>query len=165
MDRENNTQSPDLKITLNSSLFVLDDAERATEKLRDKTDLRVAVGVEPYYSEGGPFPPDVILNILYTLVPLGDLYAGIVSSMLSDAVKAALLRRGSGQSKVTFSMSKVDEEGRVLHAVVGRTSDPEIIKELIRQVSEDESGPTFEELFRQVYGENESDDPNAAEPH
>lgn len=157
MDRENNTRPPDLDIKLNSSLFVLDDAERATQRLRDETDLRVEVGVEPYYSEGSPIPPDIILSILYTLVPLGDLYAGIISSMLSDALKAALLRQGRGESNVTFSMRKVDKEGRVLHTFVGRTRDPEIIKELIRKVSEDESGPTLEDLFRQLSEENEGE--------
>ena len=150
-------QPPDLNITLNSSLFVPDDAEMTTERLREETDLRVEVGVEPYYSEGSPLPPDVILNILYTLVPLGDLYAGVISSMLSDAVKAALLRQGRGESNVTFTLRKVDEEGHVLHAVAGRTQDPEIIKELIRKVSEDESGPTLDELFRQLAEENDSE--------
>ncbi len=131
-------QVPDISIDLNSDTFVPADSQELAARLRAETDLRVRSDVAAYAGvEGGPLPPDVVLYVLYTLFPLRDIYAGMLSSILWDTAKAAFSRQGRGDSEATFSVLKVDEEGRILREVRGQTSDPEIIKELIRQAGEE----------------------------
>jgi len=85
----------------------------------------------------------LIVTILYTLFPLGDLYAGLLSSMLWDAAKTAHARLGREGSQATFYVHKVDKEGRILKAVGGQTRDPEIIKDLIRRADEEGEDDNF----------------------
>lgn len=134
-------QVPDISIDLNSDTFVLADSQELAEHLRSETDLQVNSDVAAYSGvEGGPLPPDVAIYILYTLAPLADVYANVLSSALWDAAKAAFARQGRGDSEATFSVLKVDEEGRILREVRGQTSDSEIIKDLIHQASEEDEG-------------------------
>ena len=108
------------------------------ESLRDKTDLRVQSGLFDHHAEGDPFPPDVIVSILYTLFPLQEIYAGVLAEMLWDKVKVKVARTGvQGHSEATFMVLKVDEDGRTLKKVGGWTSDPEIIKDMIRRADEE----------------------------
>jgi hypothetical protein len=107
--------------------------------LRAETDLRVQSEVAAFTGvEGGPPPPDVVIWILYTLLPLRDIYAGMLSSIIWDATKPAFSRQGKEVSEATFSLVKTNEEGHVLGEVSGKTSDPEMIKELIRRMSDED---------------------------
>jgi len=107
------------------------------ERLRSESDLRIESDVVAYgYIEGGLIPPDVAINLLYSLVPLADIYANMLASALYDILKAAASRQGRAHSEATFYVASVDEEGRVLREVSGRTGDREIIKDLIQQVGE-----------------------------
>ena len=138
--RKYTPQDSDITIDLTSGFFVTDDSQELAQSLRAATDLRVESGLFDYYSEGDPFPPEVILSILYTLFPLKEVYAGVLSSMLWDKAKAVHARRQSGRSEAHFRVRKVDEDGRTLKEVGGVTSDPEIIKGTIRWA--DEEGET-----------------------
>jgi hypothetical protein len=129
----------DITIDLNSGVFVTEDSQELAESLRADTDLRVESGLFDYYSEGDPFPPEVILAILYTLFPLKDIYANVLASMVWDKVKAARTRIPGMRSEAVFVVRKVDDNGRKIRDVRGFTNDPEIIKELIRRA--DEEGP------------------------
>jgi hypothetical protein len=133
-------QVPDISIDLNSDTFVPADGQELGARLRAETDLLVQSEVVGYaIVEGGPPPPDVVIYIIYTLAPLAkDIYVNLLSSALWDTVKGAFERQGKADSEATFSVLKVDEEGRILREVTGRTSDPEIIKDLIRQASEED---------------------------
>ncbi len=91
--RQYTPQDSDITIDLRSCLFVTKDSQELAESLRDVTDLRVESGLFSYYSEGDPFPPEVVVGILYTLFPLQDIYAGMLSAMLWDLARAALARR------------------------------------------------------------------------
>ena len=130
-------QTPDLRIQLNSGWYGPADSQELAERLRADTELRVESDLFDYYSEGDPFTPEVILSIVYTLLLLQDIYANVLSSMLWEAAKAANERLGRGGSRVTFFVRKVDEDGRVLKEVRGLTTDPEIIKDMIRRADED----------------------------
>lgn len=112
------------------------DSQELAERLRADTELRVESDLFDYYSEGDPFTPEVILSIVYTLLLLQDIYANVLSSMLWEAAKAANERLGRGGSRATFFVRKVDEDGRVLKEVRGLTTDPEIIKDMIRRADE-----------------------------
>jgi hypothetical protein len=140
-------RAPDIKIDLNSGGFAPVDSQELVGRVRAETGLRVEGDLFDYYSEGSAFPPEVILNIVYTLFPLGDLYAAMLSSMLWDAAKAAHSRHGRGDSEATFVVRKVDQDGRILKAVGGRTSDPEIIKDLIRRADEEGEDDNFHYPF------------------
>jgi len=133
-------QGADISIDLNSDTFIPADSQELAERLRAETDLRVQIDVTAYASvEGFPLPPDVALYILYTLTPLvADVYLNVLSSALWDAIKAAFSRQGKVDSDVTFSIVSMGEDGNVLREVRGQTSDPEIIKDLIRQAREDD---------------------------
>ena len=133
-------QGADISIDLNSDTFIPADSQELAERLRAETDLRVQIDVTAYASvEGFPLPPDVVLYILYTLTPLvADVYLNVLSSALWDAIKAAFSRQGKVDSDVTFSIVSMGEDGNVLREVRGQTSDPEIIKDLIRQAREDD---------------------------
>jgi hypothetical protein len=135
--RKYTPQDSDITVDLISGLFVTEDSQELAESLRAKTDLQVESGLFDYYSEGDPFPPEVILGILYTLFPLKDIYAGVLSSMLWEKAKEAHARHQGGRSKATFLVRKVDEDGRTLKEVGGVTSDPEIIKDMIRRANEE----------------------------
>ncbi len=136
--RKYTPQDADIIVDLRSDLFVTEDSQELADSLRAETDLRVESGFFDYYSEGSPLPaPEVILGILYTLFPLQDIYAGVLSSVIWDKVKAARARVQGGRSEATFLVCKVDEDGRTLKAVRGVTSDPEIIKDMIRRVDEE----------------------------
>jgi hypothetical protein len=135
---EHDIEPPEIRVYLNIDSFDLSDSQDLGDRLRSELDLRVesavvAATVEP----GFPLPPDVVIKMLYTLVPLADIYANVLATYIYDTLRAACSRRGRGDSEATFLVSKVDEEGRTLRKVRGRTSDPEIIKDLIRQVGED----------------------------
>jgi hypothetical protein len=92
-------------------------------------------------SEGAPqLPPDVVLSILYTLLPLRDIYADLLAAILWDGVKAAFSRRGRRDSTAVFVMCKVDEDGRILKSVRGETTNPRLIKHLIDRLGEQDEG-------------------------
>jgi hypothetical protein len=133
-------QDSEITVDLNSGVFVTEDSQKLAESLRAETDLRVESGLFDYYSEGDPFPPEVILSILYTLFPLEEIYAGVLSSMLWDKAKAAHARLRGGRSEAYFVVRKVDEDRRTLKEVRGVTSDPEIIKDMISRA--DQEGET-----------------------
>ncbi len=135
--RKYTPQDADIIVDLNSGMFTTADSQELAESLRAETDLRVESGLFDYYSEGAPFLPEVILGILYTLFPLQDIYAGMLSSMLWDKAKAAHTRLQGERSKASFVVRKLDEEGRTLKEVRGVTSDPEIIKDMIRRADEE----------------------------
>ena len=135
--RQYTPQDADITVDLRSGVFVTEDSQELAESLRAETDLRVESGLFDYYSEGTPFPPDAILGILYTLFPLQDIYAGVLSSMLWDKAKAALAKRQGGRSNASFVVRKLDEDGRTLKEVRGVTNDPEIIKDMIRRADEE----------------------------
>ena len=131
---------PDVRIDLNSDTFGLADKDEVAERLRAGTDLRVESEVAAYAGvEGGPAPPDLAIYILYTLVPVADIYANVLATVLVDAVKTAFSRQGKSASQATYSLLKVDEEGRILRDFRVETDDPELIRDLIRQMSEEEA--------------------------
>jgi hypothetical protein len=141
--RQYTPQDSDITIDLRSGLFVTKDSQELAESLRDVTDLRVESGLFSYNSEGDPFPPEVVVGILYTLFPLQDIYAGVLSAMLWDLARAALARRQGGRTKASFMVRKVDENGRTIKQVRGVTSDPEIIKDMICRADEEGENDHF----------------------
>jgi hypothetical protein len=133
-------QGADISIDLNVDTFIPADSQELAERLRAETDLRVQSEVVGYtYIEGFPPPPDVVLYFVDTLTPLVvDVYLNVLASAIWDAMKATLSRQGKVGSEATFSAIKRDKDGNILLEVSGQTSDPEIIKDLIRQASEDD---------------------------
>lgn len=128
----------DVRIDLNSDTFIPADKDELAEQLRAETGLRIESDVAAYAGvEGGPLPPDVALYILHTLFPLADVYANVLASVIVDKVKSAFGRQGKTGTQATFSVMKLDDEGRILREVRGETDDPEIIKDLIRQANEE----------------------------
>jgi hypothetical protein len=131
----------DITVDLNSGIFSAEDGPELAERLRAETDLRVESGLFDYYSEGDPFPPEVILAILYTLFPLKESYANVLSEVLLGKARAARARMRARipgmRSGVVFLVRKVDQDGRKIRDVRGYTNDPEIIKELIRLAGEE----------------------------
>jgi hypothetical protein len=137
-------QDADIYIGLNFDTFTLPDSQELGEQLRAETDLRIKSGTwAASTAPGGAPPPDVLIYLLYTIAPLlTDVYLNVLSSALWDAMKAAFSRRTErgwrGESEAAFSIVKMDEEGRQLRRVEGQTSDPEIIRDLVRQALEDD---------------------------
>ena len=83
----------DVRIDLNSDTFIPDDKDELAKQLRAETDLRIETDVPAYAGvEGGPLPPDVMIYILHTLIPVADIYASVLASAIWDRVKAALAR-------------------------------------------------------------------------
>lgn len=129
----------DIRIDLNSDTFIPADKDELTEQLSTETDLRIESDVAAYAGvEGGPPPPDVMLYILHSLIPVADIYANVLASAIWDRVKAALLRQGRDEPGVTFNLVETDEDGNIRRELRGETRDPEAIKELIRQFGKDQ---------------------------
>jgi hypothetical protein len=123
------------------------------ERLQSESDLRIESEVVAYgVIEGDLLPPDVAINLLYTLVPLADIYASMVASALYDMLKAAASRQGRPRMEATFYVATVDEEGRILREVRGQTDDREIIKDLIQQVGGDPPAPSERPWWRRMFG-------------
>jgi hypothetical protein len=141
--RKYTPQDSDITVDLISGLFATEDSQELAESLRAETDLRVESGLFTFYSEGSPFIPEVIVGILYTLFPLQDIYASVLAAMLWDKVKAAHARSRGERSRASFVVRKVDEDGRILKEVAGVTSDPEIIKDMIRRADEEGENDYF----------------------
>ena len=145
--RKYTPQDSDITVDLSSSLFVTEDSQELAESLRAETDLRVESGLFDFYSEGDPFPPEVVIGILYTLFPLKEIYANVLASMLWEKAKegrARLRARHQGvRSEASFMVRKVDEDGRTLKVVRGRTDDPEIIKDMIRRADDEGENDHF----------------------
>jgi hypothetical protein len=133
-------QDADLYIGLNSDTFAISDGQELGEQLRAETDLRIKSGTwAAATAPGGAPPPDVLIYLLYTIAPLlTDVYLNVLSSALWDAMSAAFFRQRKEDSEATFSIVKMDDMGRTLRTVRGRTDDREIIKDLIRQALEDD---------------------------
>jgi hypothetical protein len=132
-------KAPDIKIELNSGWYGRADSQELAERLRTEMALRIESDLFDHYSEGAQVAaPEVILSILYTLLPLREIYVNILSSMLWEAAKSANERHGRGSSRARFVVRKVDEDGRTItiKEVSGLTTDPEIIKDLIRRADE-----------------------------
>jgi hypothetical protein len=127
------SQDMDVRIDLNSDTFIPADKDELAEQLSTETDLRIESDVAAYAGiEGGPLPPDVAIYILYTLVPVADIYANVLASAIWDRVRSAFVRQGKDPSGVTFSMVEMDDDGNLRREIRGETADPEAIKELIR---------------------------------
>ena len=128
----------DIKIDLNSDTFTPADKDELVEQLRTETDLRIESDVAAYAGvEGGPLPPDVALYFLHTLIPVADMYANVLASVIWDRVKSALARQGKDESGVTFSLVETDDDGSIRRELSGETRNSEAIKELIRQFGRD----------------------------
>lgn len=124
----------DVRIDLNSDTFTPTDKDELAEQLSTETDLRIESDVAAYAGVAGePPPPDVMLYILHSLIPVADIYANVLASAIWDRVKAALERQGKDDSGVTFSLVEMDDDGNMRRKISGETRDPEAIKELIRQ--------------------------------
>jgi len=129
----------DIRIDLNSDTFIPADKDELAEQLSTETDLRIESDVAAYAGvEGGPLPPDVALYILHSLFPIADVYANVLASVIADKVKSAFGRQGKIGTQATFSVMKLDDEGRILREVRGETDDPEIIKDLIQQANKED---------------------------
>lgn len=142
--RKYTPRDSDITVDLHSSLFVTEDSQELAESLLAETDLRVESGLFDYYSEGDPAPPWMVIEIIYALFPLQEIYANLLASMLWDKAKAVLKSgRMGGRSEASFLVRKVDEDGRTLKEVRGVTSDPEIIKDMIRRADEEGEYDSF----------------------
>jgi hypothetical protein len=133
-------QDADIYIGFNFDTFPLPDSQELGEQLSTETDLRIKSDTWiASTAPGGPPPTDVLIYLLYTVAPLlTDVYLNVLSSALWDAMKVTLLRQRKEDSEATFSIVKMDDKGQTLRTVRGRTSDPEIIKDLVRQALEDD---------------------------
>lgn len=129
-------QDSQITIDLLSGLYDAEDSQELQERLRSETNLRVDGGLFTFYSEGSPVIPDVVVQILYTLFPLQDVYTNLLAAMIWDKVKAVSTGIRRGGTKVSFVFEKVDEDGRSLKRVMGQTDNPELIKDMIRRASE-----------------------------
>jgi hypothetical protein len=134
----------DVNVHLNGHRFVPSDSQDLNARLRAEVGLQglqVESDVWELRSEGAPvLPPDVLVYILYTVLPLREIYVNLLSAVLWDFTKAAFSRHGRGDSTAIVTVCKVDEDSRILKLVRVQTSDPETIKDLIRQLGEEDEG-------------------------
>lgn len=95
-------QDSQINIDLLGSLYDAEDSQELKERLRAETDLRVDGGLFTFYSEGSPVIPEVVVEILYTLFPLQDVYTNLLASTIWDKVKAVHAGFRGGGTKATF---------------------------------------------------------------
>jgi hypothetical protein len=136
----------DIIVRFNGDLFTWSDSEVLRERLEPHFRVENEIFLTTYPAGEVP-PPDVIVQILASLLPLADIYINLVSSALYDALKAVVARKGRWYGKwywrrylkVTFEIQAIDENGRITHKVRGRTNDRDFIMELVRQINNDAS--------------------------
>lgn len=126
-------------VFLNSDTFDLEDKDAIAERLRAETDLQADSDVLAYAgTPGEPPPPDVVLYLLHTLIPVADIYANVLASAIWDRARSAFGRRGRDDDGVTFSLVEADDDGNLRRELRGETRNPEAIAELIRQFGKDQ---------------------------
>jgi hypothetical protein len=133
-------EGTDISIALNIDTFTPPDSQELEDRLRPETDLRIESGIfAAATAPGGTLPPDVVIYLLYTVAPLAtSVFVNVLSSALWDAMNVAFSRQRREVTEGTFSIVKIDEEGRTIRMVTVRTSDREIIEDQIRQALEDD---------------------------
>lgn len=128
----------DVGVLLNSDTFSIEDKDVLVERLNAEVDLRTDADVVAYAGvPGEPPPPDVLIQIAQSLLPVAEVYVNVLSTLISDTVKSAFARLGEPESEARFTVSKMDEDGGISGEVSGETTDPEVIKELVRQLGQD----------------------------
>lgn len=131
---------PEITIDLNSDTFVLSDSENIREQLRSQVELRVQSEISAYGTVDGGIIPDVFIQVVQDVLPLTQIYINILSSALYDLLTAARSRQGRGGSEGVFEAWATDSHGEPTIRARVVTDDPEIIKDLFRQVNEAASG-------------------------
>lgn len=127
----------EVSVDLNSDTFAFSDSEEIAERLRSQTELWFKSEVAAYASVAGePPPPDVFIHILRDVLPLTPIYINILSSALYDLLKAARSRQGRADSEGVFEAWATDNNGEPVARARVVTNDPEVIKDLFREVNE-----------------------------
>ena len=127
---------PEITVNLNSDTFALSDSENIREQLQPQIELRVQSEMVAYATVGGDIPPDVFIQIIQDILPLSQIYINILSSALYDLLTAARSRQGRGGSEGVFETWATDSNGNPTARARIVTDDPEVIKDLFRQVNE-----------------------------
>ncbi len=118
--------------------MMVEDKGAIAERLRAETDLQADSDVLAYAgTPGEPPPPDVVLYLLHTLIPVADIYANVLASAICDRVRSAFGRRGRDDG-VTFRLVEADDDENPRRELRGETRNPEAIAELIRQFGKDQ---------------------------
>lgn len=129
--------APEIAIDLNSeSLFTLADSGRIEKQLQQQIDLRVKSQVFAAVTVDGGIPPDVFIQVVQSALPLSQIVINIVSSALYDLLKAAPQKEEEGVSQGIFETWATDSNGEPTARARVETNDPEVIKDLFRQINE-----------------------------
>ena len=128
---------PEITVNLNSDTFALSDSDNIRDQLQPQIGVRVQSEVVAYATVGGDLPPpDVFLQIVQDVLPLSQIYINIISSALYDLLTAAHSRQGRGDSEGVFEAWATDSNGNPTARARIVTDDPEVIKDLFRQINE-----------------------------
>lgn len=84
-------------------------------------------------SAAPPVEPHVIVEVMGAVLPLADIYVGVISAALYDAVRSALPGARRENTDVRFEVLLKDGDGRTVGYAEGRTSAEEVVKELLRR--------------------------------
>jgi len=129
----------DISIGLNIDTFTPPDNRDLEEHLRAESELRIESHIfAASTAPGGTPPPDMVISILYTLIPVADIYANVLASAIWDLARSAHARQGKDDSEVTFSLVERDDDGNVRRQIRGATRNPEAIEALISQFGKDQ---------------------------
>jgi hypothetical protein len=77
-------------VELDSGTFDLSDQEAIDERLRSRIPLEIESGLANYTFPIDAIPHNVLVKIAQNVLPLKELYAGILATLLYDWFKAAL---------------------------------------------------------------------------
>ena len=135
MDQESR---PEIEVTLNGNFFTEDDPQAVEARLQPQ--FRVRSNTRFYYwtPTPGELPPaEVIVAVLYSVLPLGDVAINLISQALYDRLKAYASRVGRRDIKVIYEVKAVDKDWNLMHRRMQvEASNFDDIKWLIEQVND-----------------------------
>jgi hypothetical protein len=113
-------------VELNSGTFDPSDQEAIDERLRSRIPLEIESGLANYIFPIDAIPHDVLVKIAQNVLPLKELYAGILATLLYDRFKAASSKGRDERSEGVFEGGRLGcphcggsgrENGSEFHAI------------------------------------------------
>ncbi len=77
---------------------------------------------------------------MVSMLPLADIYVGLLSSAIYDLLKTFATNTGEPETEAILEISIVDEDGNETRTFTGKTTDPEIAERWLRTLNEEARG-------------------------
>lgn len=135
---EHTADQPAVTVLLDGGTFTQLDADAVQS--RSEPEFSLNAHVVAYSVPPGGYPPDVAVELMVSMLPLADIYVGLLSSAIYDLLKTFATNTGEPETEAILQISILDEDGNEARTFTGKTTDPEIAERWLRILSEEARG-------------------------